>query len=281
MLGVVRSTIYYQPKKVQNDDGIITNEIRDIYQEWAFYGYRRIQIELAKRGFFLNHKKVQRLLAGTGIRAIYPGKKTTIRNPDHAVYRYLLKHLDIERPNQVWQVDITYIKMQHGFVYLVALIDVFSRKIMGWSLSPFLDTDSCLKALEMALKHGIPEIVNSDQGCQFTSSKWINALKLADIMISMDGKGRWADNVFIERLWRSIKYENVFLHSFDTVKQALDAISKYIEFYNRQRPHQALSYHTPNDIFILKRIPTKWELFEKIRSENTLKREDAIIPIYA
>lgn len=281
LLCIARSSIYYQPKMAENDDVIIMNEIREIYQTSPFFGYRRIHVELAKIGYPMNHKKVQRLLAFVGIRAIFPTKKTTIRNLDHAIYPYLLRNLKIVYPNQVWQTDITYIKMRHGFVYLVALIDVFSRKIMGWSLSTFLDTNSCLKALDMALQNGRPEIINSDQGCQFTSTKWIGALKEASIAISMDGKGRWADNVFIERLWRTIKYENVFLHSFDTVKQSSDTLSAYIVFYNNQRPHQALNYHTPNDIYGLKKIPTKKELFEKFKLCNLLKTEEPMIHKYA
>ena len=281
LLSVPRSSIYYQPKMAENNDALVLNEIREIYQKNPFFGYRKIHVELAKIGHSMNLKKVQRLLTLAGIRAIYPTKKTTIKNPDHAVYPYLLRDLKISFPNQVWQTDITYIKMRHGFVYLVALIDVFSRKIMGWSLSPFLDTGSCLKALSMALRNGKPEIINSDQGCQFTSAKWIGALKLADIAISMDGKGRWVDNVFVERLWRSIKYEAVFLHSFDTVSYASNIISAYIDFYNNQRPHQALNYHTPNDIYELKKIPTKKELFEKFEIQNTLKREVSMTSLNA
>jgi putative transposase len=173
----------------------------------------------------------------------------------------LLLEMKIQQPNQVWQVDITYIKISHGFVYLVALIDVFSRKVMGWSLSIFLDTISCLEALNSALQNGVPEIINSDQGCQFTSNQWITALQNNNIGVSMDGKGRWADNVYIERLWRSIKYELVFIHHFDTVQEVRDALASYIAFYNQQRYHQSLNYHTPDDIFVKKVIPTKQQLF--------------------
>lgn len=278
LLGIARSGIYYSPKAAENNDAIIMNEIREIYQKYPFYGYRRIHVELAKIGFHINHKRVQRLLSTAGIKAIYPGKKTTVRNPDHKTYPYLLRHLKIERPDQVWQVDITYIKTRHGFVYLVALIDVFSRKIMGWALSTFLDTNSCLQALQNALQQGIPEIINSDQGCQFTSSMWTNILKEKNIKISMDGKGRWADNVFVERLWRSVKYESVYLQSFDTVKQARDALSEYLDFYNYLRPHQALNYHTPCEIHKLQKIPTKKELFEKMKFNKIITLENSIIP---
>ncbi len=278
LLAVARSTIYYQPKIVENDDTIIVNEIRDIYQKYPFYGYRRILVSLRQMGIPINHKRLQRLLALAGIKAVYPGKKTSIRNPEHRVFPYLLKGLKIERPNQVWKVDITYIKMRHGFVYLICLIDVFSRKIMGWALSTFLDTKSCIEALDNALRYATPEIVNSDQGCQFTSFLWVELLAQKNIVISMDGKGRWADNVYIERLWRSIKYESVYLHSFDIVEQARTALGDYIKFYNQQRPHQSLNYHTPLDIYDLKRIPTKQELFEKFSLQTNLNPEVIMSP---
>lgn len=278
LLGVARSTMYYQSKSTENDDTVILNEIRDIYQEYSFYGYRRILVELRSRGFEVNHKRVQRLLTSIGIKAIYPTKRTTIRDLQHKVYPYLLRGLKIDRSNQVWQVDITYIKIKHGFVYLVCLIDVFSRKIMGWALSTFLDTSSCLEALNNALKHGTPEIINSDQGCQFTSAPWIETLTQYNIFISMDGKGRWADNVYVERLWRTIKYENVFLYSFDTVNQARVTLHNFIDFYNQKRFHQALNYHTPDAIYRLKIIPTKKQLFEQFKLQNhSIIREAAMI----
>lgn len=268
LLNVARSTLYYQQKPVINNDQEIMNEIREIYQESPFYGYRRIAVGLRQKGFVVNHKRVQNLMALAGIKAIYPGKKTTIRNMEHKVFPYLLRGLKIDRPNQVWQVDITYIKIRSGFVYLVCLIDVFSRKIMGWSLSTFLDTASCLEALNNALKYGVPNIVNSDQGCQFTSDLWVAKLTNEGIFISMDGKGRWADNVYVERLWRTIKYENVFLHSFDTVAQARSILRNFITFYNQKRFHQALNYHSPDVIFKLKTLPTKQQLFEQFRLQN-------------
>jgi putative transposase len=261
LLGVSRGSMYYNPKKKKTDDAVIIQELRNIYAEKPFYGYRKMVVELRKKGFLINHKAVQRLLQIAGMKAIYPTKKTTHRNLQHKVYPYLLRGLKIERPNQVWQVDITYIKIRGGFVYLVCLIDVFSRKIMGWSLSTFLDVASCLHALENALKNGTPEIINSDQGCQFTSEVWIASLKNGEILISMDGKGRWADNVFVERLWRTIKYELIYLHSFETVQQVRIALERYITFYNQERFHQVLNYHTPDYVFAAKIIPTKQELF--------------------
>ena len=248
------------------------NEVRCIYQKKPYYGYRKIIVELRKKGFHVNHKKVQRLLQEAGIKAIYPGKKTSIKNAAHKIFPYLLRGMNIERPNQAWQVDITYIKIRGGWLYLVCLIDVFSRKIMGWNLSPSLDTQSCLIALEKALGHGAPEVVNSDQGCQFTSDAWVHKLQQLAIFISMDGKGRWADNIYVERLWRSIKYELVFLHSFETVQEAYNAIRDYIISYNEERCHQALNYHTPNFVFANKRIPTKQELFKSFDSKQSFIR---------
>ncbi len=268
LLGVARSMMYYQPRPLKSNDATILNEVRSIYQETPFYGYRRILVALRQRGFVINHKRLQGLLALAGIKAVYPTKKTTIRDRGHKVYPYLLRELSIDRPNQVWTVDITYIKVRLGFVYLVCLLDVFSRRIMGWSLSTFLDTQSCLEALENALKHGIPEIINSDQGCQFTSTSWIVQLEGNGIKVSMDGKGRWADNAHVERLWRTIKYENVYLHSFDTVDQARVALRSYVDFYNQKRPHQALNYHTPNLIFALRVVPTRQQLFAQFKLQN-------------
>lgn len=245
------------------------NNIREIYEKMPFYGYRRITVKLREKGLCLNHKKVQKLMASAGMRAIYPTKKTSLKNKTHKVFPYLLRDLTINRINQAWQVDITYIKIRQGFVYLVSIIDVFSRKVMGWALSTFLDTESCLEALNKALKIATPEIINSDQGVQFTSLAWTNTLTNKGIFISMDGKGRWADNIYIERLWRTVKYEEVFLHSYDTVNQARASLAIFIDFYNQERFHQALNYHTPDAVYMLKTIPTKQELFKKFALQNS------------
>ncbi len=244
-----RSRLYYKKAPPPAEDVDLMNEMRDIYNQYPFFGYRKLHAMLLRNGHVHNLKKTERLARLTGLRAIYPKQKTTLRSKDHAIYPYLLKDMDIVRVNQAWQVDITYIRIRGGFVYLVCLIDVFSRKVMGFALSTFLDTESCLIAFENALLYAKPEIINSDQGCQFTSMQWINKLKEHGITISMDGKGRWADNVFIERLWRSLKYELIYLHRFETVEEARSAIARYIVFYNTQRPHQALNYKTPDQIF--------------------------------
>ena len=251
------------------------NEILDIYQRHPYYGYRRIHVVLRKLGFEINQKLVRRLLKKLGIEAIYPKKKTSIRNQKHKIYPYLLKDLLINRPNQVWQVDITYIKMKYGFVYLVCLIDVFSRKIMGWALSTTLETESSQNALKNALKSHKPEIINSDQGCQFTSDLWCDFLTQHGIIISLDGKGRCLDNIYIERFWRTYKYESVFLYCYENVNQARKILGEFIAFYNKERPHQSLNYHTPNAIFELGKVPSKQQLFEQFRLQHQAKQREA------
>lgn len=262
LLDIPRSSVYYEPVIVEKDDDVIMNVIRDIYVQRPYYGYRRIMIKLREQGYLVNHKRVQSLMSLAGIKAIYPRKNISLRNKQHKVYPYLLKDLKIERPNQVWQVDITYVRIGTGFVYVFCLVDVFSRRIMGSSVSTFLETEPCLEALKNALRKTNPEIVNSDQGCQFTSELWTNYLINSDIRISMDGKGRWADNIYVERLWRAFKYECVFLHEFKTVEEFEKALIEYIKFYNSERPHQALNYHTPQQVYDFGKIPTKRELFD-------------------
>jgi len=277
LLNVSRGSMYYKPRPRENNGAAIMNELREIYQETPSYGYRRMTVALRENGFPVNHKKVFVLLKKAGLQAIYPCKRTTIRNKQHKVFPYLLRELPINRPNQVWQVDITYIKIRGGFVYLVCLVDVFSRKIMGWKLSISLDTALCLEAFNSALQNGVPEIVNSDQGCQFTSNLWVDSLQKYGIQISMDGKGRWADNVYIERFWRTIKYELIHLYSFDTVQQLRNALASYIIFYNTRRYHSRLNYHTPNAIFAKKVIPSKQELFASFITSQIYKPGVAMI----
>lgn len=249
LLGLNRSRIYYKGQTTDETDVLIVNEMMDINKLFPFYGYRRMHVELSNRGHEVNHKKIKRLMNVAGLKALYPKKRTTVSNLAHTKYPYLLRNLVIDRPNQVWSVDITYIKIRHGYIYLVCIIDIFSRKIMGWNLSPFLDTQSSIDALQFALLIGHPGIINSDQGCQYTSDEWITMLIENKIQISMDGKGRWADNIFIERFWRSLKYESLYLHSFETVVEAHKAFCEYINFYNQRRPHQALNYKTPDSVY--------------------------------
>jgi putative transposase len=277
LVNVSRSAMYYKSKQPQKNNSIITKELHKLQLEIPSYGYRRMTIALREKGLIVNHKRVYFLRKLAGLEAIYPQKKTTIRNQKHAIFPYLLRGLVIDHPNQVWQVDITYIKIRGGFVYLICLVDVFSRKIMGWRLSTFLDTESCLEAISSALKCGTPEIINSDQGCQFTSNAWVSAIQQNSIQISMDGKGRWADNVYIERLWRTIKYELVYLHSFETVQQFRDEIANYITFYNTRRYHSKLNYHTPDAVFLKKTIPTKQALFNSFMGAQYYQQGVAMI----
>jgi len=216
-----------------------------------FKGTRRLRDDLWDvHGLRVNRKRIQRLMRVMGVQALHPGAKTTRANPQHKVYPYLLRHVEINQVNQVWCTDITYIPMRKGFLYLVAIMDWYSRKVLSWRLSNSLDTAPCIEALEEAIaKYGTPEIFNSDQGCQFTSEGFTDVLKAHHIQISMDGKGRWMDNVFIERLWRSLKYEEVYLKAYDTVAQAQQGIGDWMVFYNQDRRHASLGRMTPDQVY--------------------------------
>ena len=249
LLDLNRSTLYYKEKAADINDIDLLNSIRDIWERRPFYGYRRITVELRTNGLKVNRKRVQRLMAWGGIQAIYPGPNTSKRNKLHAIHPYLLRDLSITQANQVWMIDITYLRMPNGFMYLVALIDVYSRYVVGWSLSNALDTEFCIDALKSGLTQAEPEIINSDQGCQFTSDDWINFLREHGIKISMTGKGRCLDNVYIERFWRTFKREEFYLNEYLSVKELRRAIGVYVEFYNRNRGHQSLGYKTPAAVY--------------------------------
>jgi putative transposase len=250
LLDVNRSTLYYKPVSIEEDDIFLMNLIRDIWLKRPFYGYRRTTKELQVIYHYnINRKRVKRLMSLMGIEALYPKPKTSLKALENAIYPYLLRNLNINHVNQVWMVDLTYIKLGKNFVYLIAFIDVFSRYIVGWTISESLSTEGCLTALKKALKTAKPEIINSDQGCQFTSECWIKALTKIGIKISMDGKGRCIDNVYIERFWRTIKYEAIFLNEYDDINELEKEIKKYIHFYNFERYHQGLNYEIPSNIF--------------------------------
>ena len=249
LLQVNRSSMYYKPKGEATHDINLLNEIRDIWIRYPFYGYRRITWVLRQKGFKVNHKRVQRLMKLGGIHAIYPGPNTSRRNKKHAVHPYLLKGMTLTRPNQAWMVDITYLRMDKGFVYLVALIDVYSRYIVDWRLSTTLETSFCIEALESALEKGKPAIVNTDQGCQFTSEEWVSFLKSNEVQISMTGKGRCLDNVYIERFWRSLKREKFYLFEYSSVKELKRDLAEYMEFYSNARPHQSLNNRIPATLY--------------------------------
>ena len=234
----------------------MVNLIRDIWLKHTVYGYRKITAVLRiEHGILVNKKRVLRLMREVGIQAVYPKPKLSRNTREHKIYPYLLRELTIVKKNQVWMVDITYLKLGSRYVYLVALIDVYSRYIVGWSLSFELDTENCLNALTLALKNGMPIIVNSDQGCQFTSESWITAILEQSIKISMDGKGRCKDNIYIERFWRSIKYEAIYLNEYSKFTELYCGVKEYIDFYNDSRPHQSLGYLRPADVYKKGMIP--------------------------
>ena len=257
LLSINRSSFYYEPKI--NDsiiDEVIVGKIEAIHINHPALGYRKIQTMLSANGCTHNRKKVLRLTLENNMQAIYPKHKTTIADKQHAKVKYLLRNLEIVRPNQVWAVDITYIKVCDRYVYLFGIIDAFSRKIIAHRLSPFLDTKPCVEAFEEAIKKVFPEIVNSDQGCQFTSDMWIIVVNSCGAKMSMDGVGRWADNIIIERFWRTIKYEFIIFYSFDTLEELNSALEAFIQHYNMERPHQSLNYKTPEFVYTTAQGPT-------------------------
>lgn len=250
LLSLNRSTVYYQPKKPVSDEDLkLMRRIDEMHLKRPFFGSRRIRDWLEEEGHDINRKRVQRLMRQMGMAALYPKKNTSRPGKGHKIYPYLLKGLDINRPNQVFCSDITYIPMAKGFVYLVVIMDWYSRKVLSWRLSNTMDSDFCVDALEEAIeRYGAPEIFNTDQGSQFTSEAFTDVLKSADIKISMDGKGRWVDNVFVERLWRSVKYEEVYLKAYNSVAQARSGIGEYLKFYNTERKHQGIG-RTPDQAY--------------------------------
>ena len=250
LLGVCRSSVYYEPVPVSGEDLELMRLIDRQYLRTPFYGTRRMAVVLGQQGHPVERKRVQRLMRTMGLEAIYPKPRTSKPGAGHKVYPYLLRGLTITRANHVWATDITYIQMAHGFLYLVAVIDWASRYVLSWRLSNTLDAEFCMDALELALARGRPEIFNSDQGSQFTSTGFTDLLDGAGVRISMDGKGRCMDNVFIERLWRSVKYEEVYLKAYSTAREAHDGIGSYLRFFNDVRPHQALDYRTPKEVFL-------------------------------
>ena len=235
-----------------DNTGIIANEINELWSKYSFLGYRKVTVILREQKLYrINHKKVLRLMRSMNLKAIYAKPRTVFCSKKENIYKhpYLLKDLEVTQANQVWSTDITYIKMPKGFVYLTALIDVYSRYVVSWKLSISMDTEFCLAVLNKGLEQYKPDIINSDQGSQFTSNDWVNSLKGNDIKISMDGVGRWADNIFIERFWRTLKQEQIYINPSDNIAELKQQIDSFIEFYNHQRPHQALKYLTPSQVF--------------------------------
>jgi putative transposase len=250
LIALARSTAYYRERDISEEDLKLMRLIDEMHLERPFYGSRRIRDWLEDRGHRVNRKRVQRLMRLMGLSALYPRPRTSQPGKGHKVYPYLLKNLPVERPNQVWAADISYLPMARGFLYLVAIMDWHSRKVLAWRLSNTLDSDFCVEALEEALgRYGKPEIFNTDQGAQFTGGAFTGVLKDAGVAISMDGKGRWVDNVFVERLWRSVKYEEVYLHAYESVAEATAGLARYFAFYNAERRHQGLNRQTPDRVY--------------------------------
>lgn len=250
LLNLAKSSYYYQPVAISDETLGLMKAIDQLHVDKPYLGSRQLRNRLRDQGFEVSRKKVQRLMRLMGIIAIYPKPKTSVGNKAHTIYPYLLKDLTIDKANQVWVTDITYIQMSRGFCYLIAIMDLFSRKILTWKLSNTLDKRFCIEALNEALDHyPKPEIFNTDQGSQFTSTEFTSILKSNDIQISMDGKGRWIDNVFIERFWRSLKYEEVYLRAYQSIPEAKAYIDAYIQDYNQQRRHSSLDNQTPEIIY--------------------------------
>jgi putative transposase len=250
LLDLSRSSVYYTPRPLSDRDLGLMRRLDELHLQLPFYGSRKLTRELRKEGHDVGRRHVVTLMRRMGIEVIYRRPRTSIPAREAAIRPYLLGNLAINRPNQVWASDITYLPMAHGFLYLVAILDIASRKVLAFRLSNTLTADFCVEALEEALvKFGAPEIFNTDQGSQFTGDEWIKVLDDAGVAISMDGKGRWIDNVFIERLWRSVKYEEVYLHGYTNGTEARTGLTRYFSFYNARRSHQTLEYRTPDEVY--------------------------------
>lgn len=256
LLGVARSTVYYQPRPVRGSDVDVMRRIDKIHLDLPFLGSRRIVDQLTEQGVTVNRKRVQRLMRIMGLVALYPKRATSAPAPGHKKYPYLLTGLVIDHANQVWATDVTFLPMENGWLYLVAIMDWYSRKVLSWRVSNTIDTGFCVEALAEALgKYGTPEIFNTDQGATFTADAFTSVLAAHGIKISMDGRGRWRDNVFVERLWRSVKYEEVYLHAYENGRQARAGLGAYFEFYNTRRRHQGLGGLTPDEAYHQQQLP--------------------------
>ena len=249
LLGLARSSYYYEPVPESAENLHLMRLLDEQYTRTSFYGTRKMTAWLHTQGYPVNRKRVTRLLRVMGLEAVYPKPKMSVPGPVEQRYPYLLRGMSIDRCNQVWSCDITYIRLQRGFIYLMAVIDWFSRYVLSWEVSITLDTSFCLQALERALRIATPEIFNTDQGVQFTSTEFTNRLKTAETRISWDGRGRALDNIFVERLWRSVKYEEVYIKDYQSVAEAVSNLRAYFTFYNQERLHQSLDYQTPAHVY--------------------------------
>ena len=249
LLRLTRATLYYEPAGETAANLRLMRRIDEEYTAHPFYGSRKMTVWLREHGESVNRKRVQRLMRLMGLEAIYPKPRLSTAGLGHRIYPYLLRNVAMERPDQVWSTDITYVPLAQGFMYLAATIDWYSRYVVAWRLSNTLDGRFCLEALEEALARGKPEIFNSDQGAQFTAQAWTGRLESAGVQVSMDGRGRCLDNVFVERLWRSVKYEDVYLRGYEAVPDLERGLGRYFGFYNQERPHQSLGYRTPAKVY--------------------------------
>jgi len=249
LMGLARSSYYYRQAKADPYDPVLMRLLDEQYTKRPFYGVLRMTEWLCRQGHEVGPKRVRRLLRQMGLEAVYRKPRLSKPAPGHRIYPYRLRSARIEQPNDVWAMDITYVRMERGFAYLTAVMDWVSRYVLAWRLSPTLDVEFCLEALEEALSYGRPEIFNTDQGAQFTSDAFTGRLEQAEIQISMDGRGRFHDNIFIERLWRTVKYEEVYLHDYENVWSAEEHLGRYFPFYNDDRPHQTLDWKTPAEVY--------------------------------
>jgi len=256
-LNVSRGSVYYRPRPVSEEDLGVMRRLDELHLEYPFMGSRMLRDMLHREGIAVGRRHVATLMKRMGLEALYRRPNTSKPAPGHKIYPYLLRHQAVERPNQVWAMDLTYIPMARGFVYLAAVVDWFSRRVLSWRLSITMEAAFCIEAVEEALaKYGRPDIFNTDQGCQFTSAAFTGVLLNNAIAISMDGKGSWRDNVFVERIWRSVKYEEVYLKAYASVGEARTSIGRYLDFYNRQRPHSSLDRRTPDEAYF-DRLPQR------------------------
>jgi putative transposase len=250
LLNLSRSSVYYTPQPVSAGDLALMRRIDELHLHHPFAGARMLRDLLGQEGFIVGRRHVGTLMQKMGIEALYRRPNTSRKHPQQPVFPYLLRGLEITRANHVWAMDISYIPMRKGFVYLAAVLDWATRRVLSWRLSNTLTTDFCLEAVEESLqRYGTPEIFNTDQGSQFTSQEFVDLIQGHGIQVSMDGKGRWVDNVFVERLWKSVKYEEVYLHAYDSVSQARQGLQSYFKFYNEQRPHSSLDGQTPDSVY--------------------------------
>ena len=254
LLSLSRSSLYYRGAAPSLEEVKVKHRIDEIYTQYPFYGSRRMCVQLQREGWLINRKAVQRQMREMGIEGIAPGPNLSRRNLEHRIYPYLLRGLKINRPNQVWGIDITYIRLAAGWLYLVGVIDWYSRYLLSWELDAGLEMPFVIRAVESALAQAKPEIWNSDQGSHFTSEVYLDLLRQAEVQISMDGKGRALDNIITERLWRTIKYEEVYLHDYANPKEARERLRSYLRFYNHERPHQSLDYRTPAELYFAKPV---------------------------